>query len=228
MEKISIIIPFYNCQFIQQAIRSALNQSYENKEIIVVNDGSSSEYSSLVQPFIKEITYIAKTNGGTASALNTGIKHATGDYFCWLSSDDLYHHEKLTKQMQFMKKKNAKIGYSSFLMINKEGNPITGPIGRSFNHKQFKSNLKSGCFINGCTVMMKMSVFKDIGYFDESLKYANDYDYWIRVAQKYKFQYMPQPLVYYRVHDTMGTKKYRKEIEKENKIVKKRHQAFLT
>ncbi|WP_394514565.1 glycosyltransferase family A protein [Priestia aryabhattai] len=89
MTKVSIIIPFYNCSYIDQAIQSALNQTYQDIEIIVVNDGSS-KFNEKITPYLDRILYIEKENGGTASALNLGIKNATGEYFAWLSSDDIF------------------------------------------------------------------------------------------------------------------------------------------
>lgn len=80
MSKVSIIVPFYNCPYINQALDSLVNQTYSNIEIIVVNDGST-QFSEGIIPYLDKIKYIQKENGGTTSALNTGIKHATGDYF---------------------------------------------------------------------------------------------------------------------------------------------------
>lgn len=103
MEKVSIIIPFYNCQYVEKAIESALNQTYQNIEVIVVDDGST-KYIERITPYLDSIHYIQKKNGGTASALNTGIRYATGEYFAWLSSDDLFKPDKISKQLKFMKR----------------------------------------------------------------------------------------------------------------------------
>lgn len=81
--KVSIVIPFYNCAYIEQAVHSAIHQTYPHIEVIVVDDGST-EHVERLQPFMDSIRYIRKENGGTATALNEGIKHATGDYFVWL------------------------------------------------------------------------------------------------------------------------------------------------
>lgn len=104
MSKVSIIVPFYNCPYIEKALESLINQTYKNIEIIVVDDGSTL-YSEKIEPFLDKILFIKKENGGTASALNTGIEHATGDYICWLSSDDIFYPEKTEIQLRLMERK---------------------------------------------------------------------------------------------------------------------------
>ncbi|WP_270181677.1 glycosyltransferase [Alkalihalobacillus sp. CinArs1] len=223
MEKVSIIIPFYNCAYVDQAIQSALNQTYENIEIIVVNDGST-KHEEKVKKYLRSITYIKKENGGTASALNAGIKAATGAYFCWLSSDDCYEADKVRKQVEFMKRTNASVSYSSYVLMNQSSAVVTGPIGVYFpTNLLFYRKIKVNCPINGCTVMLKMSLFEELGVFDESLPFTHDYDLWLRIVQKYDFKYLDQPLVRYRVHDEMGTKKHAAAIRKEIQTVRKRH-----
>lgn len=227
MEKVSIIIPFYNCPYVDQAIRSALNQTYKNIEIIVINDGSS-KHEAKIKPFLTKINYYKKSNGGTASALNTGIKAASGDYFCWLSSDDVYEPTKVEKQLAFMKKQQATISYSSFITINEHSSQTSGALGIQFPYRtMFYRTLKRGCPINGCTVMMKMSVFKEVGLFNEDYPFAHDYELWLRVVQKYDFHFLNEPLVKYRVHNDMGSKKHAELIANEVNEIKTKHTKAL-
>jgi teichuronic acid biosynthesis glycosyltransferase TuaG len=89
--KVSIIIPVYNCQkYVGYAIESALNQTYEDVEVIVIDDGSFDDTLDIITQF-DGITVLVKNNGGTASALNEGIKTAKGDWIHWLSADDVLH-----------------------------------------------------------------------------------------------------------------------------------------
>ncbi|WP_394172684.1 glycosyltransferase [Guptibacillus hwajinpoensis] len=227
MDKVSIIIPFYNCAYIDQSIRSALNQTYKNVEVIVVNDGSTI-HQEKVLPFLQQITYITKENGGTASALNSGIKVATGDYFSWLSSDDIYEPDKIEKQINFMKTHCLSASYASYILINEKSVPVSGPIGMEYPDRLlFYRKLKNGCPINGCTVMLKMAVFNEVGLFDESLQFTQDYDLWLRVLQKHYFKYLACPIVRYRVHQNMGTKKNAVAIKKEIQLVKKKHRKAM-
>lgn len=228
MKKVSIIIPVYNCPYVDQAIESALNQSYPNIEIIVVNDGST-EFLEKLQPFRNKVHhFIDKPNGGTASALNAGIRNATGDYFSWLSSDDRYEPRKIEKQLQFMKERKAKASYSSYFYIDSNNSILSGTVGLEYpNRVQFLEQMKKGCFINGCTVMLKMKLFSKVGLFDESLLYTQDYDMWIRVLKYCDFHYFNDPIVLYRVHDGMGTKKHEEKILKEIDFVQQKHRTLL-
>ncbi|MDQ0415202.1 glycosyltransferase [Mesobacillus stamsii] len=218
MEKVSIIIPFYNCPYIDLSIQSALNQSYPNKEVVVVNDGSN-RYKEKILPYMDKIIYLEKENGGTGSALNAGIKKAEGTYITWLSSDDLYSADKVAKQVAFMKKRNAYISYTNFSLMNEEGKVYVSSAGVVISRKvDFLRNLKTSNHINGCTVMMRKEVIGSVGLFNEKLLYTQDYDFWLRAVQSYEFYFLNEPLVQYRVHEGMGSRKYpdfqTKEIEK--------------
>lgn len=227
MSKVSIIVPFYNCSYIDQALKSLVNQTYENIEIIVVNDGSTQHVEKL-NPFLGKIKYIEKENGGTASALNTGIKNATGDYFCWLSSDDIFYPEKTNIQLAFMKEKNASFSYSNYLAMNENSKIISSPQGVKLSGRLEQIQvLQKGCVINGCSVMINMDVFNHTGVFDESLPFTHDYDLWLRILPKYDFHYLDQALLMYRVHDQMGTKKHARAIEKETRYVVIKHRPVM-
>ena len=225
--KVSIVIPFYNCPYIQKAIESALSQTYQSIEVIVVDDGST-RHQDLLEPYLHQIRYFRKTNGGTASALNEGIRNATGEYFCWLSSDDRFLPDKIEKQLAYMQQMNAAASYTAFYIIDAFGNICSEAIGQTFRNKlSFLKRMRGGCPINGCTVMLKMKVFTEIGYFDESLPFTHDYDFWLRLIQHYDFHFFSEPLIEYRHHNEMGTKKYFEEIRKEIRIVKQRHAASM-
>ncbi|MGA9289473.1 MAG: glycosyltransferase [Anaerobacillus sp.] len=228
MKKVSIIIPFYNCEYIDIAIESALAQTYSNIEVIVVNDGATS-YAKKISPYYHLIRYIEQGNKGTAGALNTGIKAATGDYFTWLSADDVYAVDKVEKQLAYLEKMQAAIGYSSYKLIDHYGHVTNESVGVSFPTRlDFLRHLKRGCAINGCTVMMEMQLLEEFGGFDESLPFTHDYDLWVRIAEKYSFVYMDECLVSYRVHNEMGTKKHAEAIIAELANVRRKHRSMLS
>lgn len=228
-KKVSIIIPFYNCSYLSQAIESALKQTYSNIEIIVVDDGSTMHVDQL-KPYVDRglVTCIRKENGGTASALNEGIRAATGDYFCWLSSDDFFLPEKVQRQLEFMERKGLRASFMSFHFINEHSQVVSGAMEYPFADRLlFYKKLKNNCPVNGCTVMLDMRIFKEMGYFDESLPYTHDYDFWLRLVQHYDFEYIPLSLLYYRVHSEMGTKKHAETIKLEVEKVKRRHSSGI-
>ncbi|ULM95096.1 glycosyltransferase [Peribacillus frigoritolerans] len=223
MSKVSIVIPFYNCPFIDQAIECALNQTYKNVEVIVVNDGST-EYLEKIMPFKSQIRYLEKENGGTASALNLGIKNSTGDYFTWLSSDDLYYKDKVLKQLTFMIENNAYFSYTNYSLIDANNHVFAQMAGKYFFDKiGLLQNLQNENHINGCTVMMKMQVFSGIGVFNENLKFTQDYDFWLRALQNYEMYYLHEQLVKYRVHNGMGTRRFSEYLIKEVEILRERY-----
>jgi glycosyltransferase involved in cell wall biosynthesis len=227
LDKVSIIIPFYNCPYIDQAIESALAQTYGNKEIIVVNDGST-KHEDKLRPYLNKLVYIKKGNGGTATALNLGIERATGSYFTWLSSDDLFDRDKVTKQYAFMKRVNADISFTSYFHIDTENRITHGPVGNLCpSKKHLYKRLMNGCPINGCTVMMNMKLFEDVGVFDRSLPFTHDYDLWLRILQKYDFAYLDEPIVLHRVHDQMGTKQFKERIDREIAYIHKKYRPIL-
>ncbi|MBZ6484005.1 glycosyltransferase [Priestia aryabhattai] len=228
MSKVSIVIPFYNCSYIDQAIESALNQTYQNIEVIVVNDGSD-KFTEKVTPYLNRIRYIEKENGGTASALNVGVKNATGNYFAWLSSDDIFLQDKIERQLTFMQQTNSYISYTNYSLIDADSNVVHKSAGVHFPFKiDFLQNLRKGCNINGCTVMMKMEVFSVLGLFSEELRFTQDYDFWLRAVQHYEFYYLDENLVHYRVHSEMGTKKFDGLINREIESLNQRYESKLT
>lgn len=125
MEKpiVSIVIPVYNgANYMKEAIDSALNQTYPNCEVIVVNDGSNDNGATekIALSYGDRIRYIKKENGGVATAVNRGIKEMKGEYFSWLSHDDYYYPQKIEKQIEAIEKSGDKtaIAHSNFDFLN--------------------------------------------------------------------------------------------------------------
>lgn len=225
--KVSIIIPFYNCAYVNQAIESALAQTYNNCEVIVVDDGSTL-HKNLVDPYLKRIKYIYKENGGTATALNRGIGLASGELIAWLSSDDVFLREKILKQVYFMKKTGADLVYSNFSLINENNEIFRENVGTIIPTRlQFLKHLKKSCPINGSTVMVKKDMFKKTGYFNSKLKYTQDYDMWIRMTRHARIKAMNETLLHYRKHSRMGSILYSNEQKSEIDLVQRRHHSML-
>ena len=109
--KVSILIPAYNgANYMREAIDSALAQTYKNSEVILVNDGSkdNGDTEAIARSYGDKIRYFHKENGGVASALNLGIRKMTGEYFSWLSHDDVYYPHKIETQINFLSKQANK------------------------------------------------------------------------------------------------------------------------
>ncbi len=203
--KVSIIIPVYNgSNYLKEAIDSALAQTYKNIEIIVINDGSNDKGKTekIAKSYGNKIRYFKKENGGVATALNLGIKKMTGEYFSWLSHDDLYYPDKIKKQIRFLEKLDNKevVLYSNYDLINKDG-LVTGKCRHDHDMLEKKPiyALLRGS-VNGITILVSKSIFDDCGNFKESLRTTQDYDMWFRIMQKYKFVHMEDVLAKTRIH----------------------------
>lgn len=225
--KVSIIIPFYNCAYVHHAINSALRQNYENFEVIVVDDGSTM-HQDLIAPFMNKIRYFYKANGGTATALNKGIKESTGDLIAWLSSDDVFLRHKTRKQVAFMNATGADLVYSNFNLINERSRVTRRNAGLYLQRRlDFLKLLTKSCPINGNTVLVKKDLFSIVGPFDATLKYTQDYDMWIRMAGKAQIKMLNEALINYRHHDNMGSKIYVEEQWREIRLIQEKYKGML-
>lgn len=203
---VTVVIPFYNDPYISQAIQSVLEQSYEPTEIIVVDDGST-VHADLLTPYLPYIHYLGKSNGGTASALNHGIRHASGQYIAWLSSDDMFYRDKIDTQLHFMLDQNAPISYTNFNYIDSSGQ-ITGIGGAHVygSDLEFRRGFLNGNPVNGCTVMIRRDLFYAVGLFNEAFPYTHDLEFWHRVILcGFRFPFLNECLTAYRRHMAMGT-----------------------
>lgn len=226
--RVSIIIPFYNCPYIEVAVSSALQQYYTNTEIIVVDDGST-QHANLLAPFMYRINYLGKSNGGTASALNHGIKYASGDYVVWLSSDDYFYPGKIMNQLYFMQQHNLLISYTNFNYMDAAGNITQYNASTTFaNKRDFYQSFLTYNPVNGCTVMMRKDLFQVVGLFDENLPYTHDLDLWYRVLLHHiEFPILNQSLTAYRWHGGMGTVRHGAAITAEVNFLKQRYHDRL-
>lgn len=219
--KISIVIPAYNASnYLAEAIDSALAQTYSNIEIIVVNDGSKDDGATerVALSYGDKIRYFSKENGGSSSALNVGIANMTGEWFSWLSHDDLYVPEKIEKQIEYMRALNISeeelsghVFFSAFDSIDSNGNIIRrcNPKKEIELSKKIK-NLKNNGYLvaeptknnfHGCSCLIHKNVFKKEGGFDEKLRLINDLSMLLRIyIAGYKVHYIPEALVKGRIH----------------------------
>ena len=228
--KVSIIIPVYNAEkFIESCIESALEQSYKDIEIIAIDDGSTDNSSKILEKFQDRIKIIHKDNGGTATALNTGIKEMTGDWFKWLSADDILYPnavEELIKESQKITDKTNVIFYSSYDIINSEGKVIRQFIEPDYKElSAFEVNviLLDEHIGNGTTSLIHKSMFERYGSFNETIGYSEDSELWLRfcLVHKCRLHLIPKILAKYRVHKEQLTQTKRDESMSHSVYVKK-------
>lgn len=224
---VSVVIPFYNCPYVDLAVESVLAQSYPDIEIIVVDDGSLYHTEKLA-PYMDRIVYLHKTNGGTGSALNLGIKAASGSYFAWLSADDLFHPDKISRQMEVLRSTGTSFNHTAYYYINERGERVSEVISVPLSSKiQLISTMMMGCPVNGSSVLLDMNIFKTSGLFNENFLYTQDYDLWLRILPHYEWSYIEEPLLDYRVHQKMGSVIHSNAQNREILIVQARHNGTL-
>ncbi|MEK1833458.1 glycosyltransferase family 2 protein [Priestia megaterium] len=146
-------------------MESALNQTYENIEVVVIDDGSTS-YTEKIGPVRDKIIYTRKENGGTATAVNTGLSIATGEYIAWLSSDDYFVPEKISKQIKFMTEKKIDASFTNFDIIDKDNQVLIPWCTERFTNIEgvYQAFLTYNA-INGCTTLIKRKYLIKWGIF---------------------------------------------------------------
>jgi len=209
---VSVIIPTYNrVHLVGRAIRSVLNQTYQDFEIIVVDDGSTDNTEEVVESFNDpRIRYIRhEKNRGGSAARNTGIRASRGEYVAFLDSDDEWLPEKLEKQLSvFEEDSTCGAVYTDFLYMLPDGNV---KLCQNYHPEGWilKKLLSSNVVGTTSTVIVKRECFETVGLFDESLLSCQDWDMWIRIAKRYSFRKVPEPLTKYRVHQDRITTDFR-------------------
>lgn len=211
--KVSIVIPVYNgSDYLMEAVDSALAQTYNNIEIIIVNDGSTDGGATekIAKSYGSKVRYYYKTNGGVGSAINFGIKKMTGKYFSWLSHDDLYLPNKIETQIEYLQSATRKdiILYSDYEIINENKQHIASNRLKDIVHKNDNFDFYAVLFntVNVCTLLIPVECFSVVGLFNEKLLTSQDYELLIRLSEHYPLVHVPIELVKQRFHSKQGTK----------------------
>lgn len=211
---VSIVIPVYNgSNYMREAIDSALVQTYKNCEVIVVNDGSADngKTESIARSYGNRIRYYYKENGGVATAVNLGIQKMRGEYFSWLSHDDLFFPDKIEKQMEAVFRSNFQKtivhGNIMFLDMNKGKKTKV-----NFVDIYGRERLEKSCFapvflaIHGSTVLLHKSHFDRVGLYNTELLATQDSEFLFRVMRGQQSAFIETPLIIGRLHDEQGQK----------------------
>ncbi len=216
---VSIIIPVFNgADYLNQAIDSALAQTYQNIEVIVIDDGSNDQGATeaIALSYGNRVSYYRKENGGVATALNLGIAKMKGTYFSWLSHDDLYAPDKIeTQVLEISQHDNKTILYSDYRVFGKE--PFVSFDGKlpTITPQDFRCWITIENHIHGCTLLIPRSAFEEYGPFNPALRTTQDYAMWFNLAKTYKFLHMPTITVFARVHPNQATKAIASVVKRE-------------
>jgi glycosyltransferase involved in cell wall biosynthesis len=209
-----VIIPTYNrSDLVQQAIDSVLWQSFRDWELIVVDDGSTDDTRRVVRErYGLRVRYIYQENHGESAARNRGLELATGEYVAFLDSDDLWHPNKLQRQIEaFKDDPSAGLVSTQAYLMNHDGLQLEqAPQGCDRETDVILwadlvlDNVVAG---GGSSAVVRRACLDHVGWFDTQIRFGEEWDLWLRIARRYEVRQIPEPLVFYRLH-RFGTRSW--------------------
>jgi len=223
-KKVSVILPVYNqADMIDESIESILSQTYQNFELIIVNDGSTDGVENVLKKYSNDtrIIILNQENQKLPTALNNGFHFATGGYFTWTSADNIMLPRQLEVLVQYLEENPTKgMVFSNYMVINNEGDPLNDlsfrpqnqdkndiNIMRLPNNVTFENLHDSGDNYIGASFMYRRSVAMSIGKYTNDTFGGEDYDYWLRIHNLYPIGFVEDVLYKYRVHNnTLNSK----------------------
>lgn len=201
---ITVIMPCYNGEkYLHEAIDSVLGQSYQNVELIVVDDGSTDGSRDIIRSYGQKIKSLEQQNRGPYPARNHGIREASGKYLAFLDADDYWAYDCLSKLHSSLENHNADLAYCGWQNVG-EGGPGKHPY---IPPDYVKGDLIK-CFLKSCpwpihAALMKREIVEAIGGFSDRYFSSMDYDFWLRTAAKTRnIVLVPEVLAFYRWHDS--------------------------
>lgn len=205
-KKVSVIIPNYNyAQYVGQAIESVLNQTYTNIEIVVVNNGSTDNSLEILKRYGNKICLVDQENLGQSGARKSGLMHSTGDFIAFLDADDVWEPNKIGKQLLLFSS-TTELVYCGIKRFN-EGSQEQF----SIHLPQFKGSCASAftkypgvsIVLSGeSTAIFSRTLLEKVGGFDPNLNSAAGWDFFRRCSKFTDFDFVPEALTNYRVHDS--------------------------
>ncbi len=193
---VSIIIPTYNrASWLPGAIDSVLEQTFQDYELLIVDDGSTDNTQEMVAGYGDKVKYLYQNNKGPSAARNLGIKSAQADLLSFLDSDDRWLKNKLHTQVDLMiSNPSIKICYTDeiWIRLGKRVNPKK--IHKKYSGWIYQKCLPL-CIISPSSAMIRREVFERVGLFDESLLVCEDYDLWLRISRYYPISFIDLPLI---------------------------------
>ena len=227
--KVSIVTPLYNSSvYIQGTLGSVLAQTFENWELVLVNDGSQDDTGEKVKPYLVDprIKYLSQQNQGIAGARNTGVAAARGEWLCLLDHDDHWLPNKLEKQLQFAEQHDLEVvATDAFLVKGSERSLYSATfrketvvaLAQSLSQKNVEvfELLIDGNFLCSSSVAIKRELIERLGPFDPKAEPADDYEMWLRCSTHARMGYLDEPLIEYHIHESNYSRNKLFMLEKE-------------
>lgn len=213
--EISVIMPVLNGRkYIAEAIESIAAQTFQNFELIVVNDGSTDETCQIVETFQSRIAVKIvhhPQRQGVPRCMNDGIRASAGGFICFLDHDDAWFPEFLETQYNYLQQHpDVGMAHTDFQTIDGAGRVLEASVAAARGRKRPSghvfANLFEDNFIIGNSVMIRRECFDQVGLVDEGLRWG-DYHMWLRIARRFKVDYVPRVLTMYRQHASQETQR---------------------
>lgn len=226
MALVSVIVPVYNGELtIEETVKSVLDQTFVDFELIVINDGSVDSTLDILAKFQDpRLRVFSYPNSGLSASRNRGIDHACGGFISFIDADDLWTSGKLAAQVNSLRENpEAAVSYSWTDFIDRSGNSLGYGIHHTVNGYVFPDLLMSFFIGSGSNALVRKKAFEEVGRFDETLTAAEDLDMFLRLAARYPFSAVPAPHVLYRITDDSMS---RNVIRQEGECLKVIERAF--
>ena len=200
MPEVSVVIAAYNAErYVHEAIQSVLDQTFDNLEVVVIDDGSTDDTLDIIRQFRSpRVRVFAMENAGQTTAKNRGIRESTGRFVGFCDADDRWHPEKLEKQLPlFDASENVAVVYSSESSIDHAGNVLPDRVDASLRGRVVDALFLENFVPFGSALVRRECLLK-VGAFDEDLRMGIDWDLWLRIAAHHDFECVPDSLYVYR------------------------------
>lgn len=217
---VSVIVPAYNAEaFIERTLESVLAQTYQNLEVIVVDDGSSDRTAAIVREIAQRdprVTLLEQPNSGVAAARNFGIQKSSGEYIAPIDADDLWYPQNLEKQVEVLLQTDPTVGlvYAWSADIDENDRPTGEFRAAKIEGNVYKTLICHNFLGNASATLMRRSCLERVGGYNSQLKEQNaggceDWDLYLRIAEHYQFRVVPEFLIGYRKIASSMSRDYR-------------------
>jgi glycosyltransferase involved in cell wall biosynthesis len=224
MPKVTVVIPAYNAmRYLPETMETALAQTFIDFEVLVVNDGSTDHTAEWVsQVTDPRVRIVSQENKGLAGARNTGIAHAKGEYIAYLDADDLWEPTKLEKQVRCLDE-NPEVGlvYTWTALADQDGKSTGRVISSHAEGNVWQELIEFNMVCCGSTPLIRRSCFDVVGLFSPDVSPSDDWDMWLRIANKFSFGVVKEPLIRYRQHPSNSSKNFQLMLDTSRTLIER-------
>lgn len=218
LELVSVVIPVYNAEkHLEATLASVFAQTYQNIEIVAVDDGSQDRSVSILEQYPDRVRVIKQSNKGAAAARNRGVREAKGEWIAFIDADDLWTDDKVQRQLEACGQFDWSHTDSIFL-----GGVNDGCKDSDFTAKyqgNVLNKLVCGNFIGTSSCMIRRKVFLESCGFNESLRSIQDWELWVRISKYHAIGYLDTPSMIYRVHSISTSRNTRKTLPRHLEVI---------